>query len=232
MNDLYAVKRLPKRLPDDPLPWVSDWLEEAFAKKVSRNPHAMTCVTVNPEGRPAGRMVLCKEIVVDPGYVVFYTNYRSDKARHIEANPNVALVFHWDALGRQVRIDGTAVRSPAAESDAYFATRDWVSQIGAWGSDQSAPLESRSALLAQVRERAIRLGIEAVKNLHAIAAEDRKAVPRPPHWGGYRVWVRRVELWIEGRDRIHDRARWERTLEQTTADAFNTGAWQATRLQP
>lgn len=232
MSDLYAVKRLPRQLPEDPMPWVRDWLDEAFAKEVSRNPHAMTCITVDPEGRPAGRMVLCKDIAVEPGYFVFYTNYKSDKARHIEGNPNVALVFHWDALGRQVRVEGEAVRSPAAESDAYFASRDWVSQIGAWGSDQSAPLESRAALLTQVRDRAVRLGIDAVRNLHAIAAADRKTVPRPPHWGGYRVWARRVELWIEGRDRIHDRARWERPLEKIAPDAFEAGDWRGQRLQP
>jgi pyridoxamine 5'-phosphate oxidase len=214
------------------MPWVRGWLDEAFAKRVQRNPHAMTCVTVDAEGRPAGRMVLCKEIVADPGYFVFYTNYSSAKARHIAGNPNVALVFHWDRLGRQVRVDGEAVRSPAEESDAYFASRDWVSQIGAWGSDQSAPLESRAALLAQVRERAARLGIEAVRNLHSIAARDRKVIPRPPNWGGYRVWARRVELWIEGRDRIHDRARWERQLVREADGTFSTGEWTGARLQP
>lgn len=232
VSDLFAVPRLPRELPSDPLQWVKDWLDEAFEKKTARNPHAMTCVTVDSESRPAARMVLCKDLVPDPGYVVFYTNYKSDKSRHIAGNPNVALVFHWDALGRQVRIEGQAVRSPEEESDAYFATRDWVSQIGAWGSDQSAPLESRSALVAQVRDRSVKLGVSAVKNLRSIATADRKVIPRPPHWGGYRVWARRVELWIEGRDRIHDRARWERTLEPDGETAFETGAWTSTRLQP
>lgn len=232
MSDLYAVAHLPKELPADPMPWVKDWLDEAFAKEVQRNPHAMACVTVDEESRPTARMVLCKEIVSDPGYVVFYTNYNSAKARHLAANPNIALLFHWDALGRQVRVEGAAVRSPPQESDAYFASRDWVSQIGAWGSDQSAPLASRGALLAQVRDRAIKLGVSAVKDLHAIAAADRRAIPRPPHWGGYRVWARRVELWIEGRNRIHDRARWERALEPNANGSFTAGAWTSTRLQP
>lgn len=232
MSDLYAVKRLPKELPSDPMTWVEDWLNEAFDKKVQRNPHSMACVTVNEDSRPAARMVLCKEIVADPGYVVFYTNYKSDKARHLAGNPHVALVFHWDALGRQVRIEGEAVRSPAAESDAYFASRDWVSQIGAWGSDQSSPLASHSALVAQIRKRAIKLGVSAAKNLHEITASDRPVIPRPPHWGGFRVWARRVELWIEGRDRIHDRARWERNLERMDDDTFSTGEWTSTRLQP
>lgn len=232
MSDLFAVPRLPKELPSDPLQWVKDWLDEAFAKKTQRNPHSMTCVTVDSESRPTARMVLCKDIVPEPGYVVFYTNYKSDKSRHIANNPHVALVFHWDALGRQVRLEGQAVRSPDAESDEYFASRDWVSQIGAWGSDQSALLESRSALIAQVRDRSMQLGVNAVKNLRSIAAADRNVIPRPSHWGGYRVWVRRVELWIEGRDRIHDRARWERTLEPEGETSFTTGEWSSTRLQP
>lgn len=232
MSDLYAVPRLPKELPSDPMPWVKDWLDEAFEKDVQRNPHAMTCVTVDEQSCPTARMVLCKEIIADPGYVVFYTNYNSDKARHLANNANIALVFHWDALGRQMRIEGEAVRSPAEESDAYFASRDWVSQIGAWGSDQSSPLESRSALIAQVRDRAIKLGVSAVKNLRSIAISDRNVVPRPPHWGGYRVWARRVELWIEGRDRIHDRARWERSLARKADDTFTMGEWTSTRLQP
>ena len=232
MSDLYAVAKLPESLPPDPMPFVKDWLDEAFDKQCQRNPHSMTCVTVDETSRPSARMVLCKGVVTDPGYVVFYTNYKSQKARHIASNPNVALVLHWDALGRQIRIEGEAVRSPAEESDAYFASRDWVSQIGAWGSDQSAPLESRAELVAQVRNRAVKLGVGAIKNFHAIAASDRTVIPRPPHWGGYRVWARRVELWIEGSDRIHDRARWERTLERAADDTYTTGDWTSTRLQP
>lgn len=232
LSELYAVPHLPKELPSDPMPWVRDWLEEATAKEVQRNPNAMACVTAGTDARPAARMVLCKEIVVDPGYIVFYTNYRSDKARAIESNPAVALLFHWDALGRQVRVEGVAVRSPAEESDTYFASRGWGSQLGAWASDQSSPLESRGALVAQIKDRAIELGMEAFKNVQSIAAADRKVIPRPPHWGGYRVWAQRVELWIEGRDRIHDRARWERPLEKRGEHEFAAGAWHATRLQP
>lgn len=232
MSELYRVARLPKDLPADPMQWVKDWLDEALAKKVQRNPHSMACATLDEQSCPTARMVLCKQIVTDPGYLVFYTNYESDKARHLADNPNIALVFHWDALGRQVRIEGEAVRSPADESDAYFATRDWLSQIGAWGSDQSSPLESREALVDQVRDRAIKLGVDAVKNLHSIAASERTFIPRPSHWGGYHVWARRVELWIEGRDRIHDRARWERSLERATDNTFTTGVWTSTRLQP
>jgi pyridoxamine 5'-phosphate oxidase len=212
--------------------WAKAWLDEAVEKQVQRNPNAMTAITVGSDGRPSGRSVLCKEFVADPGYVVFYTNYRSDKARQIEENNNVALLFHWDVFGRQVRMEGVAVKSPAEESDAYFATRDWGSQLGAWGSDQSSPLESRAALIAQVGRRAVKLGVKAAQSLKSIAIEDRPAIQRPPHWGGYRVWPRRIELWIEGTDRIHDRARWERELQQSDTGEFTVGAWSGTRLQP
>jgi pyridoxamine 5'-phosphate oxidase len=212
--------------------WANAWLDEAMQKEVQRNPNSMAAITVGDDGRPSGRVVLCKEFVADPGYIVFYTNYNSDKARQIESNSNIALLFHWDNFGRQVRMEGVAVRSPAEESDAYFATRDWGSQLGAWGSDQSSPLESRAALVAQVGKRAMKLGVSAAQNLKSIAVDDRPAIPRPPHWGGYRVWPRRIELWIEGTDRIHDRARWVRTLERGDTDQFIPGAWSGTRLQP
>ena len=212
--------------------WAKAWLDEAVEKKVQRNPNSMTAITVSEGGQPSGRVLLCKRFVADPGYLVFYTNYKSDKVRDLKNNANIALVFHWDIFGRQVRIEGEAVYSPAEESDAYFATRDWGSQLGAWGSDQSAPLESRAALIAQVSRRALKLGLGAAKNLKSIAVSDRPAIPRPPHWGGIRVWARRIELWLEGTDRIHDRARWERSLERTGDDTFTTGDWAGKRLQP
>jgi pyridoxamine 5'-phosphate oxidase len=177
-------------------------------------------------------VVLCKEFVADPGYLVFYTNYNSDKARQIAGNNKVALLFHWDSFGRQVRIEGQAVLSPDEESDTYFASRDWGSQLGAWGSDQSSPLESRSALVAQVGRRAMKLGVGAAKNLKSITASDRLVIPRPPHWGGIRVWASCIELWIEGTDRIHDRARWTRPLVANEDDTFNVGEWTGIRLQP
>ena len=90
--------------------WAKAWLDEAVTKQVQRNPNSMAAITVSDDGQPAGRVVLCKEFVLDPGYLVFYTNYKSDKARHLEGNNNIALLFHWDMLGRQVRMEGEAVR--------------------------------------------------------------------------------------------------------------------------
>ena len=232
MIDPCSATRLPSELPADPMRWAKAWLDQEFERGVLRNPHAMAAATVDENGQPAGRMVLCKEFIVEPGYVVFYTNYKSDKARHLESNNRLSLLFHWDNSGRQVRLEGEAVRSPAEESDAYFATRDWASQLGAWGSDQSSPLESRTALITQVGKRAMKLGVGAAINLKSIAVADRPVIPRPPHWGGYRVWPRRIELWIEGADRIHDRARWERSLKRNDDDTFTAGEWTGTRLQP
>lgn len=221
---------LPAELPADPLDWVAAWLDAASAGQVQRNPNSMTLATV-ADGRPSARVVLCKAFVADPGYLVFYTNYRSQKAAELDANPLAAATFHWDALGRQVRLEGPAVRSPAQESDAYFATRDRGSQLGAWGSDQSAPLESRQALVSQLRERAAALGVTLTGDMEAVAAAD-TVIPRPAHWGGIRLWPASVELWIEGADRIHDRARWTRPLSASGDHEFAAGDWTGTRLQP
>jgi len=232
VTDPCRATRLPTELPSNPMHWAKAWLDEAEEKAVQRNPNSMTAITVSEDGQPTGRVVLCKEFVPDPGYLVFYTNYMSDKARHLQINNNIAIVFHWDGFGRQVRLEGEAVRSPAAESDAYFSGRDWGSQLGAWGSDQSSPLESHAALIAQVGRRAVKLGFGAAKNLKSIAAADRPVIPRPPHWGGIRVWPRRIEIWIEGTDRIHDRARWDRSLVRGDDDSYTAGEWTGARLQP
>ena len=232
MTNPYLAHRLPDDLPPDPMHWAAAWLDEAAQQCVQRNPNAMNLATVGSDGRPSARVVLCKAFVPDPGYLVFYTNYKSRKVSELRANPRVAVTFHWDALGRQVRIEGTAVFSPAAESDAYFASRDPGSQLGAWGSDQSAPLASRDALLRQLAARAKELGLNLDADTQSMAGAEQSTIARPAHWGGVRVWASAVELWIEGADRIHDRARWERSLEQDDDHGFTSGDWQGTRLQP
>ena len=199
---------------------------------MQRNPNAMNLATIGNDGKPSARVVLCKEFRPDPGYLVFYTNYRSRKVEELRTNSQVAVTFHWDALGRQVRIEGAATFSPAEESDAYFASRDPGSQLGAWGSDQSAPLVSRETLMQQLAERAKELGLLLDDDSQPIVNAGRKTIARPAHWGGVRVWASAIELWIEGPDRIHDRGRWARTLERDTGHDFATGEWQGTRLQP
>lgn len=228
MTDLHFTNRLSARLPDDPMRLADTWLKEATAAAGTRNPNAMALATVNRDGRPSVRIVLCKLFAPDPGFVVFYTNYHSRKARELTANPEVAATFHWDSLGLQMRLEGVAVRSPAAESDQYFSTRDRGSQLGAWGSDQSEEIASREALLAQIAERTAQLvapGDEA-------AGDALPPVARPPHWGGVRIWVRTIELWVEGKDRIHDRAAWTRDLLRVDEHAFSPTSWKGARLQP
>lgn len=224
--------QLPDALPDDPMPLVEAWYDYAQQHAGQRNPNAMTLATVDAEGQPSARVVLCKALVTDPGYLVFYTNYESNKARAMRDNAAVAIVMHWDALGLQIRFEGTAARSPASESDAYFASRGWGSQLGAWGSDQSRPIANRAALVQQVRERAARLGVELGDDTATLTSATPPSIKRPDRWGGYRVWLNAIELWVEGADRIHDRARWERGLKLGDDDQFAAGRWSVMRLQP
>lgn len=219
------MEQLPKALPADPMPLLERWLQDAWAAENLPNPDAVTLATVRADGQPEARIVLCKEIITNPGYIVFYTNYKSAKARAIEASPRVAAVFHWDALNRQARIEGIAVRSPATESDAYFATRDKESQIGAWASSQSQPLDDRQALKSRHAATARKLSNLALDS-------GRTDIPRPPFWGGYRIWISAAELWVRGKARLHDRGRWDRDLKMTDTTTPETGPWRATRLQP
>jgi pyridoxamine 5'-phosphate oxidase len=207
---------LPTHLPDDPMPLFEQWFDGARKAKAQPNPDSMALATVGADGRPSVRIVLCKKLVARPGYAVFFTNYQSRKGSELAAFPHAAAVFHWDPHGRQVRIEGPVVRSPEDESDEYFASRALDSRIGAWASQQSQPLESRTTLLKRVAVEAARFGPQ---------------VPRPPHWGGYRLWPETVELWIEGPFRVHDRARWTRSLEPEGA-GYSPGPWSATRLYP
>jgi len=213
---MHSKGSLPATLPDDPMPLVEEWFNGARKAKAQPNPDAMALATATPDGRPSARVVLCKKLITSPGYVVFFTNYDSRKGGELAANPRAAALFHWDAFGRQVRLEGPIVRSPGEESDEYFASRALDSRIGAWASLQSQPLDSRRTLLKRVAIEAARFGTH---------------VPRPPHWGGYQLWPEAVELWIEGPFRVHDRARWTRTLE-VRGDAFGAGPWAATRLFP
>lgn len=230
------VQFLPDPLRAEPLSLAAEWLALARERKDQPNPNAMVVASVSASGQPSARVVLCKDIVVEPGYVCFYTNYLSRKGCEIDAHPRVAIVMHWDHLYRQVRIEGRVVKAPAAESDAYFLTRPWQRRIGAWASAQSEPVRSRADLERAVVETAARFDVPVP------GPEDSPApagfgdhIPRPPHWGGYHVYAEAVELWVEGESRIHDRARWERPLlsgGRADEPPRIQGPWTATRLQP
>ncbi|MFZ9709063.1 MAG: pyridoxamine 5'-phosphate oxidase [Steroidobacteraceae bacterium] len=230
------VQFLPDPLPAEPLSLAAQWLELARSRRDQPNPNAMVLATVGPSGRPSARVVLCKDIVAQPGYVSFYTNYLSRKGQEIDTNPRVAIVMHWDHLYRQLRLEGYVVRAPAAESDSYFRSRPWQRRVGAWASAQSQPVSSRRELETAVAEVAHRYGVPVPGPEDAPSPPGLgDSIPRPPHWGGYHVWVDAVELWVEGESRIHDRARWVRKLsEELSASGTPTveSGWSVTRLQP
>ncbi len=216
--------------PAEPMHLVALWLAEAWERRAQPNPNSMVLATAGADGTPSARVVLCKGLAEEPGYLIFYTNYESQKGAELIARPRAAAVMHWDYLQRQVRIEGPVTRSPVAESDAYFASRPWPSRIGAWASDQSRPIASRAALIAAVDATAQRFGTPDP----ATAKDDGKDFPiaRPPHWGGFRLWGESVELWQEGTARIHDRILWTRTLRAAGPESFSAGAWSLVRLQP
>ncbi|HEY3850287.1 MAG TPA: pyridoxamine 5'-phosphate oxidase [Steroidobacteraceae bacterium] len=235
------TETLPEPLPANPLEIVVHWLAEAQAGAAQPNPNAMVLATVNEHGQPSARVVLCKGIVPEAGYIVFYTNYQSQKGRDLESNPRAAVVFHWDHQHRQVRAEGRVERLSDADNDAYFDSRPWQSRLGAWASRQSAPIESRIAMEESVAAAARRFGIPYGGPGAPEPETVRATVPRPPHWGGFRLNVDALELWVEGEFRIHDRARWTRVAAGGPAPGRGAGggagpgagtAWTVTRLQP
>lgn len=211
---------LDKTLPTNPMTLFSAWLDEAWERADTPNPNGMAVTSAEVKdgvAYPSTRTVLLKDANFDDGYIVFYTNYDSRKGTELLNNRRACALLHWDKLGRQVRLEGVAVKSPVEESDTYFASRHRSSRIGAWTSDQSRPVDSRDTLLQKLADTEQRF--------------DGDDVPRPSHWGGFRLWIDKIELWVDGEFRVHDRAVWERTLNH--ADTPTRGdAWRATRLQP
>ena len=222
---------LPETLPPQPLQVLAGWLAEATRARLQPNPNAMVLATADGDGVPSARVVLCKDLKIEPGYVTFFSNYESRKGRELEANPRAAAVMHWDALRRQVRLEGRITRASVAESEAYFASRAWQSRLSAWASRQSEPIESRVAMERAIEAAARRFGAPSPLQLDAVASDPGAVIARPPHWGGYHLWIETLELWVEGAGRLHDRARWQRSLRPKDG-GFEGGPWSATRLQP
>lgn len=172
----------------EPFEIFRSWFAEAQEKELN-DPNAVAVATADAQGRPSVRMVLMKSW--DEAGFVFYTNLESRKGRELAENPNVSLLFHWKSLRRQVRIEGKAEPVSDAEADAYFASRPRDSQIGAWASDQSRPLDGRATFLGRIAREAARFGVGTV--------------PRPPHWSGFRVVPERIEFWEDRSFRLHER---------------------------
>ena len=193
-------------MASDPFQLFDEWFAEARASEPN-DPEAMALATAGADGQPHVRMVLLKGH--GPEGFAFYTNEQSAKGDQLRANARAALVFHWKSLRRQVRIEGPVERVSAAEADTYFATRLRDSQLGAWASDQSRPLDSRTTFEE---------GFEQVERRF-----EGKDVPRPPHWGGYRVDPHRIEFWTDRPHRLH-----ERRLFTRDAD----GSWSEGLLYP
>ncbi len=191
--------------PKNPVESAKRWFEHAVEGATSPTPLAMTLSTVNEAGNPSSRVVLQKGF--DDSGSVFFTNYQSDKANDIVTTESVSLLFYWHDSQRQISIQGKATKLTSEESDEYFSTRPRESQIGAWASEQSAPLTDRSELIARV------------ESLSEKWAECE--VPRPEHWGGYRVSLNMIEFWEGQEGRLHDRIRYT-----------DNGGWSWEYLQP
>lgn len=189
----------------EPIDQFRKWFEDVLNANL-HEPNAMTLATATPDGKPSARVVLLKGY--DERGFVFYTNYEGRKAKELEANPNCTLAFYWGELERQVRVEGRACQVPGEESDAYFSSRPRGSQLGAWASQQSRPVESRTRLEDRLRE----LGEE----------HEGREIPRPPFWGGYRVEPEGMEFWQGRESRLHDRLSYTR----------RNGGWEVQRLQP
>jgi pyridoxamine 5'-phosphate oxidase len=188
----------------DPMAQFAAWFETAVGGEIYE-PNAMTLSTAGADGQPSSRMVLLKGY--DPEGFVFYTNLESRKAQELAQNPRASLLFWWDRLHRQVRIEGTVAQVGAAEADVYFASRPHGSRIGAIASPQSRVIEGREVLEARVAE---------------LTARHPEDVPRPHHWGGYRLRPEQLEFWQGRPSRLHDRLRYTRS----------GGAWRMERLAP
>jgi pyridoxamine 5'-phosphate oxidase len=194
-----------KHIAADAIEQFTRWWDDAVKSEIFEV-NAMTLATSTKDGKPSARIVLLKGY--DEKGFIFFTNYESRKGKELAENPNAALIFFWKEIERQIRIEGIVEKISATESDEYFLSRPEGARIGAWASPQSSVIESRQILET---------------NEAAYASEFKNSIPRPPHWGGYRVMPLRVEFWQGRSNRLHDRIQYSKTTD---------GSWKAERLAP
>jgi pyridoxamine 5'-phosphate oxidase len=204
-QDYRQAQLLEASAHPEPIQQFKTWFDEALKAELPE-PNAMTLSTATPEGIPSARIVLLKD--VDPRGFTLFTNYHSHKSQELIANPHAALTFLWHELERQVRIQGIAEKISPEESDQYFYSRPHNSRLGAWASNQSEPIPNREVLDNR---------LEALKQQY-----QNQEVPRPPHWGGFRIKPTLIEFWQGRTSRLHDRLRYQKT---------ETG-WKIDRLSP
>jgi pyridoxamine 5'-phosphate oxidase len=192
-------------IASNPIQQFTKWWNDALASEILEV-NAMTLATSTKSGKPSARIVLLKGF--DEKGFVFFTNYESNKGKALAENPNAALIFFWKEIERQIRIEGTTEKISAAESDEYFFSRPEGSRIGAWASPQSRIINNRNVL---------------EENVQQFSEEFKNSIPRPPHWGGYRVMPELIEFWQGRSNRLHDRIQYTKT---------GSGSWKVDRLAP
>ena len=208
-NDRRDFKNEPldeSNMESNPFKQFEKWFEQALKAEI-QEPYAFTLATADGQGFPSARVLYMRDVT--PKGISFFTNYRSEKGQELSENPNCSANFFWMELDRQIRFAGRAEKLPVAESDEYFASRPRESQIGAWASDQSSPLENREELLQKLEDFKQKF--------------DGGEVPRPDHWGGFMIIPEKVEFWQGRQSRLHDR------IVYTRGD---DGSWNLTRLSP
>ena len=210
----------------NPLKTLQNWMKEVRDSNTQPNPNTMLVSTVDSNGSPNSRIVLCKELNAEEGYLTFYTNYSSTKSKELEGNAKCSVLFHWDKFGLQARLKGSVTKCSDSKNDAYFSTRDVGSQIGAWTSDQSTEVESLEKMEGSYQQ------IMEKFKLKSLGDDTEVTIPRPDFWGGYDMWIGEIELWKNQNNRFHDRLRFKRNIKIENGNIDAEKEWSVIRIQP
>ena len=225
-NRLLMNSELRKTKILNPLDTLEDWMKEVSDSNTQPNPNCMSIATVDSTGSPNSRMVLCKELDAENGFLTFYTNYSSIKSEELKNNSKCSALFHWDKFGYQVRLKGFVDKCADSKNDAYFSTRDIGSQIAAWASDQSKEIESLEKMEDSYQKIMNKFQIKSLDEAKEIK------LPRPDFWGGYDLWIEEIELWKNRKNRFHDRLKFKRKISIENGKIDAEKKWDSVRIQP